>query len=488
MVGERDKAILKQGEMLQARWAIIQSMDAEITSRGAAIAQGKEIVSDLKKLCAQIASPIKSHPFEIMSISQSVSPFQELAYSLFLFTRRLHSAASQGGATDLLFFAREGKLLKKMFDYYQQVQVDLVPLKTHYLEVSRKSTFLLSLGPLESETFQVLFRQYRRISIEDFLKSLALEEYMQDLAGAIGEPLASLTSQCDDLPTDPLFDKLLKSESFRSLYETQRVSRSQAFEKYAASMLGGEITQKLHVIDVGWKGSIQDNVYNWLVKIKGKAAQIQGYYLGLVATGSLSDKNKKEALLFSNIQGISPGFHIFNENRSLFEMLLHADHGSARSYILADNGSPAVISDTYHEQEMIERKIKPMTDAVWDLFKKIALLPQSSHLSDAEFFSKTLDKHARMVFHPTAEEIHRMLDAGHFENFGVFNKSKFGSHSKISGIIDRLNFTWSLVKNRRLGEIGFWPWLTIRQKAFWGTEHLYGHFRKKQEFIPLFRK
>jgi len=463
-------------------------MDAEIAARGASIAQGKEIVSDLKKLCAQIASPIKSHPFEIMSTSQSVSPFQELAYSLYLFTRRLHAASSQGGATDLLFFAREGKLLKKMFDYYQQVQADLVPLKTHYLEVSRKSTFLLSLGPIESETFQVLFRQYRRISIEDFLKSLALDEYMQDLATAIGEPLASLTSQCEDLPTDPLFEKLLNSDAFRSLYETQRLSRSQAFEKYCASMLGGEIPQKLHVIDVGWKGSIQDNVYNWLVKIKGEAAEIQGYYLGLVATGNLSDKNKKEALLFSNIQGISPGFHIFNENRSLFEMLLHADHGSARSYAFADNGSPTVISDTYHEQDMIERKIKPMTDAVWDLFKKIALLPQSSHFSDAEFFSKTLEKHSRMVFHPTAEEIHRMLDAGHFENFGVFNQSKFGSHSKIGGIVDRLNFTWSLIKNRRLGEIGFWPWLTIRQKAFWGTEHLYGHFRKRQEFIQLFRK
>ena len=137
---------------------------------------------------------------------------------------------------------------------------------------------------------------------------------------------------------------------------------------------------------------------------------------------------------------------------------------------------------------MIERKIKPMTDAVWDLFKQIALLPQSSQLSDAEFFRKTLEKHARMVFHPTTEEIHRMLDAGHFENFGVFNQSKFGSSSKISGIVDRLNFTWSLIRNRRLGEIGFWPWLTIRQKAFWGTEYFYGYFRKRQEFIQFFRK
>ena len=98
--------------------------------------------------------------------------FPELATSLFYWVERLHRTLVEQGVEQVFFLSREGQPLMRMFEAYRQKAGGRIALR--YLEVSRRSTLLPSLAPLAEEGFETLFRQYRRMSLLEFLSSLGL--------------------------------------------------------------------------------------------------------------------------------------------------------------------------------------------------------------------------------------------------------------------------------------------------------------------------
>jgi hypothetical protein len=461
MVHERDEAIASQTQLLEERWNAMQSM-GNVLRASLPMCQFDDVLN-------QLASTWKG-----------TVPFLDLALSHYLFIERLHADALSKGAEDIFFFAREGQPLKEMFDFFQVLKGEHEQIRTHYLKVSRRSTFLMSLGPLEEESFEVLFRQYRRISVLDFLKTLDLDEYTDKLAAEIGSTASEFTEVSDDLPCDSRFQSLIELPLFRTIYETARVERGAAFKSYLSNFLESKSTPDvLHVVDVGWKGSIQDNLYNWFRREHGEAAQIEGYYLGLVAPGAMSDSNRKSGLLFSNLYGPTRGFYIFNENRSLYEIVLHADHGSAGRYKLDDDGKPSVIEDEFKEGKMIAEKVCPVSAPIMAYFKKIAVAVHGAQIDDSDLFKLTVNKHARMVFRPTKEEFDWVFSISHLENFGVFEESSFGKPEK-SSILDRVKFSINVIRMRRPAHLGFWPWMTLKTRGLPGLSSFYALVRHLQ--------
>lgn len=418
---------------------------------------------------------------ELVKKKDADVPFIDICYGLYLFVDRLYKILIQRKAEDVLFFAREGQLLKEMFDFYQSSLVDEKKIKTHYIKVSRRSTFLLSLGPLHEEGFDVLFRQYRRISIQDFLKSLDLVDSAELFARELGVDMSVFSEVSSDLPTDKRFLKLLQLPDFRDIYEAQRLERSLAFSEYVKDLLGqAQLPDSLHVVDVGWKGSIQDNVYQWFSRNKGAAAKVHGYYVGLIAPGASHAGNTKVGLLFSSLEGRTPGFQVFNENRSLYEVILHADHGSARRYTFSHAEGVRVIEDEVTDAEMIAQLVRPVSVALMEKFKALVVAMQGSGLTDHELLELALDRHARMVFNPSKKEIKWIFSVSHVENFGVFEESSFGGEEKPVSLLRKMKFTWQLALLRRPSQLGFWPWLTIRRNAVPGMASVYEFVRLRQ--------
>jgi predicted HAD superfamily hydrolase len=404
--------------------------------------------------------------------------FNDLAFGLYLFIERLYKTSLEKGVQDLFFFSREGQPLKEMFDFYQASRGVSPRIRSHYFRVSRRSTFLMSLGKLSEETFEVLFRQYRHISIVDFLKSLDLDDHISDFAEELELELNDFTIAREDLPSDGLFQSLIQSSLFSRIYESERLARSFAFEKYLKSFFEKNfLPDVLYVVDVGWKGSIQDNLFNWMQNSQEDKVQIEGFYLGLIAKGGMRPGNNKSGLLFSNIEGTTRGFHIFNENRSLFEIILHADHGSAKRYVLESNGAPKVIEDEYVESKMIYSKINPTLNSVISLFRKIVTVNFMSPLSEPNLFSLVKKKHARMVFKPFNFEINWMDTVTHLENFGVFEESSFAQSVYDLSFSGRAKFSLNLIVRRRPSELGFWPWKSIKNRAIPGLSQVYAFVR-----------
>ncbi|CAB5101333.1 TPA: hypothetical protein ACT5B7_000766 [Burkholderia cenocepacia] len=463
-------------EQVDSIWSMkeVRECETEVTSQGSTM----DVYNDTPQVASGNGRNGMEAITQLCDTERATGPFRDLSLTLYLFTRRLYDAALKDGVSDLFFFAREGLLLKQMFDRVQANE-DKTPIRSHYLKVSRRSTFLLSLRPLDQEQFEVLFRQYRRISIAEFLKSLALEEYLLTFATELNVEPSLLAERSADLPHDPLFVRLLDLPSFAQVYEKERLARSKAFENYVGSFCNGTIPARLSVVDVGWKGSIQDNVFGWMRNLRGDAASVKGYYVGLIATGNAGPSNEKAGLLFESIGERTAGYYVFNENRSLFEVLLHANHGSAQRYIQTSANEVIVVEDSFEEGPMIEAFVKPVADCIMASFVRIADAMATLDVSEQDLLACAVKRHSRMVFRPSSSEIEWMRSLSHVENFGVFEASTFDNRRTSPSLGSRLRFSIDVFRHGQR-DLGFWPWLTIEERALWGMAGVYRIIRMWQ--------
>ncbi|WP_028584653.1 HAD family hydrolase [Desulfogranum mediterraneum] len=422
-------------------------------------------------------------------------PFREMASSLWFFIGQLFGELIRRGTEDVFFFSKEGEFLKRLFDQFQGDVFGRPIIRSHYILVSRKATFLASLRPLEQEDFARLFHHYRDIALRDFLLSLNLEE---STAQALCADLElDYEQRVADLGNSPQFTALIQAESFQELYESRRQQQQRNFIAYLDSFGVNYQDQGLTIVDVGWKGSIQDNVYH----ILGGEVELQGYFAGsLIATEKL-EKNQKKGLLFDDAPAPTPFFQVYNNNRSLYEMVLGASHGSADGYFRASeygqlaadhqrcvhtrlpDGEEALLVTTLdfpEERELFNAVMRPVQE---ELHKACiaftAAYRQSGYKTPgAEWFAR---QHARMVFKPTQGEVDFFERLYHLENFGVFEYTDFKAGQGLS-IKQRLRNLRDVTRDGALLESGIWPPIILNRMGIGFYRHLDGRRRYKREF------
>lgn len=390
--------------------------------------------------------------------------FPEIAKTLLYFTERLHQELAHQGVSKIFFLSREGQLLKKMFDLFQKtVQSNIA---THYLEVSRRSTLLPSLLPLEQESFETLFRQYRRISLFEFLSSLGLESNTSIIAQELDLPEGAAEIREEDFPSSELFRRLKTHSNFQKIYEFERLSRRRAFIAYLEELSGDTLPYNLCIVDVGWKGTIQDNIFSLLCRNNETPVHaVTGFYVGLVAAGAANPKNCKYGLVFSSAGSITPKYRVFNENRALFEVILAANHGSIVSYEFSADGHAKAICGEFEESEMLAKEVFPVQHHVFKHFENMLNDRYISGKTRNFSFDDVVRAHARMVFNPTLREKKWFSTVFHIENYGVFERSYFSTGENRSSLIQRIRFITQLLRRRDLGALGFWPMYTLYERG-----------------------
>lgn len=406
--------------------------------------------------------------------------FGELADTLLYWVSELHRKLIDNDVKQVFFLSREGQPLKRMFDSYC-ARVGL-PVQSRYLEVSRRSTLLPSLDALSEERFETLFRQYRRMSLLEFLSSLGLDEFCTELSALLGLTTNESSQRQEEFPESDLFARLKALPRFIAIYDEQRLSRRKAFWQYLSVLSEDDVPENLVVVDVGWKGTIQDNLYALLCT--GPASPVKsvtGYYIGLVAPGAASPLNCKHGLLFSSIAGRTPRFHVFNENRALFEILLAADHGSAASYQIDPKGGPHAVHDTFHEQAMLEAMVFPVQRYIFARYNQLldAMTPQAG--TQLQHLGLIARSHARLVFQPSQSEIDWFSSVFHVENYGVFECSFFTGVHSVPNFSDRLKFMLSVLRRNGRGMLEFWPWKKLDERVGRPIANLYGLIRYFQK-------
>lgn len=402
--------------------------------------------------------------------------FEGLIMSLFVFIAKLYTSLYQAKAQDVFFLAREGEYLMKLFEIYQTAFYPDHKINAHYLKVSRKATFIPSLGLLSQESFERLFRQYRTFSLRSFLLSLNFNTSEQDsICSALGSD-ADLV--IEDFPQSEIFKALLKLASFQLLYEKIRTEQRENFLAYLKGFNVNFTNQGLHLVDVGWKGTIQDNIRC----IVPQEIAIAGHYLGLVWAPMVSELNSKEGLLFSCQNKVIPDFGIFDENKSLFEVFLGASHGSADRYMRNDSKVEVSLSEHKDEQEIFYAHVHPLQQKLLEKYQALVNYFSLSDISLSQFYPYVLREHQKLVFDPSKRESAWFHALKHYENFGVFNFSQF-SAGEVSFPQKIKNIYFLLTSPRKFLTQVFWPVLSFDYVLFPGGRQIYRLIRYVQFFF-----
>ena len=402
--------------------------------------------------------------------------FKDIVYSLYAFTQLLHEQLVHDRCRSVFFLSREGEFLKKIFDYYQQANRYAGPEKidTHYLIVSRKATFIPSLKPLDEEDFFVLFRQYRAISLYDFLSSLNFDGDVIDRIA--GELQADKMERLEDLPTSGVFARMKELPLFREEYERIRTEQYENFVRYL-DQFGVEYRESgLFLVDVGWKGSIQDNLF----RLFDGQVEMNGYYLGLVATGNMSEKNRKMGVLFQGCGDVlTSNYPIYSANCSIFEMVLAATHGSADGYYEKDGRIEAATHAEPEEEKIYQTTIKGMLEQIFASFQMLAGSLACSDVVYGDYMAMVTKMHATMILNPTREEMAFFRDMYHYENFGVFRYTRF-SRKKLGFALRMKNLARFIKAPKSILNAGFWAPLTLEDAGL-------GYLKKPYAVYKMYR-
>ena len=399
--------------------------------------------------------------------------FPEMGLSLHLFTHRLFLQSVRDKVETLFFCSKEGEFLRRLFMRYQEIRFGRQLVGSEYLLVSRKATYICGCRPLADEDFSGLFDYYRDQSLVEFLQSL---NFSEDESSSLCRCL-SLDGAIRhyDLKNHADFATLLASSSFRSSYEKHRHQQRTNFLAYLQSFGGNFPCHGLALVDVGWKGSIQNNIFRAL---DGKVS-VKGYYLGLLSPSGLEENNRKSGVLFSDTPCHSPFIHVYNNNRSLFEMTLGASHGSADGYFQDEELGAARRSSRYRdgqgvvaplatvldlpeERRLYQQRVAPLQEVYSELNDSLCalLLDRDGSFPEPSWWAR---QHARMVFTPSRAEIDLYSELYHLENFGLFEFTSFARGEAVP-LATRLANLLALVRDpAALLETGVWPPIILRR-------------------------
>lgn len=223
------------------------------------------------------------------------------------------------------YFTREGLFFRQVHDALAAAD----PYNMRYpasdvLAVSRRVTFAASLPDVAPGSLMRLWTLYSKQSLRGLSASLNLDD---DEVDALAEAAGIDPTEVIEYPwRNEDYVKFLKSPSFRRLAEGRVAEQRNTLKAYLASK-GITDQQALLIADIGWRGTIQDNLAHLLPK-----TFLFGQYLGLFNFLNAQPSNlSKSGWVFDEPHGMPANIG----DVAPFEMLFNGPGGSVVGYDVA---------------------------------------------------------------------------------------------------------------------------------------------------------
>lgn len=341
--------------------------------------------------------------------------FSNYAFPLFEFIQKLTTKLLYNKTKDVFFLSREGEFLKKLFDYY--CKYNNISIKSHYLQVSRNSIMLASLKDLENEKFDLLVAETGKINIFNFLKSLQFD--FETISKIQNEINCDIYTNTNNIFNSKEFDILFKNSTFINYYNNVRTTQNKLFAKYL-KQFNVDFNKGLTLVDVGWKGTMQDFLSNFFDnKIK-----IDGYYLGLLSAKNININNRKFGILYSCYPFMPTKLEkmylckIYN-----FEQILRASHNRVVEYKYENKVVKPVYDTEVDDKSFYLKYVKNIQSKIFDKF--CTLCHQCDIMLNYHFSKLYLKMHLNTIY-----KDYKWLQNCLNNHFDSFARSGYAYHLK----------------------------------------------------------
>ena len=252
-------------------------------------------------------------------------------------------SAIRGSLEKIFFFTREGEFFQKVWQtlFKDSRLVGHKLPQVESLEVSRFSTFCASLQEVSIAEIMRLWSLYRVHSLDSLLASLGLTtgELCEVLLRHGIDPKESIKHPWGDARVQNLFQD---SEFMESIQAKIRHDRPLLLDYLNQKGLNFEIRQA-GIVDIGWRGSIQDNLCLLLPDCR-----ISGFYLGLQKYLNNQPRNSSKQAYGPNAN-VNSEFLDLLDPVSVLEMLCSSQTGSVKAYKKTPSGE--IVAEQFQETE-----------------------------------------------------------------------------------------------------------------------------------------
>lgn len=296
----------------------------------------------------------------------------------FLFIERLYKQCKKDKIDTLFFLSREGEFLKVLFEKY--CHMNGVEIRTEYLQVSRRAVInaCLSFDPLHPG--RVAERTIRYTSIENVLKNVGFTDKEVNFSRKIVGH--DIDTKISDYWKSQKWITLCENKTFLEKYRSYVQSKKDILCQYLRQV--GFINDKnnIAVVDVGWKGTMQDALSSFVNDIR----PLYGYYIGLTEFAMNGSSSFKRGLVFSASEGNSEDYNIWSFYHTQMESILSASHAGVKSYEYSDVNTVIPIYQEWGTEELSYNMMRPYHNRIVENFSSIFKILENYGYDSEDFY------------------------------------------------------------------------------------------------------
>lgn len=321
--------------------------------------------------------------------------FEVLGPTLFGFCRWLYERSKEIGIEHLFFLSRDGYLLLNA--YKELYPASEIPIS--YLYISRKVAreAQVWLNPNASE-ISALFPENTYLECGEFCQYFSIDEGEADAAWKA----CDLTKHTRFLPRDILRDERLAS-FYRRIKPLMIEKSRQAYGKMIQYLHQNQFGGKVGLVDIGWKGTIQNCLQVIIQSDPEVKCEMVGLYLGL--SGGASKSGNKMSF-------IAPDEEPQEFDAGFVEYPFLAPEGSLVGYDVALDGSIKPILAEYEYDREDHDVIRNMQEGALQFIKSTKEFSSEDFPWDAPFSYANLK---RVSKHPTLYEAKLFGNLTHYD-------------------------------------------------------------------------
>lgn len=315
---------------------------------------------------------------------------------------------------ELYFFTREGEFFLRLYRALREASPfrDTLPAG-RLLAVSRLATFAPSMARLDLAELMRVWRLYWVQTPRGLLSTLDLcnEENL-----ALFARQGLLPEQRVPRPwLDPRVQAVIADPHFRAAAESQFARRRELLLDYCRQEGITNEGGRYGIVDIGWRGTIQDNLALLLPN-----AHFSGFYLGLNHLLNPQPKNlSKEAFGPRFAPNAAPGVRKMLNFVAPIEMLTNSAGGSVRSYQRQGDRVVPVCSTEERESRVFEQFTGAFQDAVVRVAERWAPQLSADAVGPGELRQAAIQAWERIIQQPDLQMARAYLSLSHNETFGL---------------------------------------------------------------------
>ncbi|WP_240761798.1 HAD hydrolase-like protein [Nitrosococcus wardiae] len=312
----------------------------------------------------------------------------------------------------LYFFTREGELFMEI--YRRLAESDLLgfsPPPAQLLQVSRIATFAGSLRELSLGELMRLWNQYSIQSLHALLKSLGME------SAAFAEQAVRHGLELKQPIRYPWQDERVKAflddPEVRTEIESHLNIKREQLSAYLESTGLLDTTGRVGIVDIGWRGTIQDNLAHALPSV-----ELRGYYLGLNHFLNIQPENVWKEAFGPNLNRGDPHGHLLDFVAPV-EMLCNSPYGSVIGYEIDKEDVQIHRHVDEGENQIYEACIRHFQAGVLDSVPFWADFLRTHAYSSDELRPMSLDIWSEIIQRPPSFLAQAYFQLNHNETFGT---------------------------------------------------------------------